>query len=119
MKEAEKEAKKNNIDKSNIKYFVIAPNYYAKIPKEKLKVKNNEYKMVRYKEIYNIFNNHQLEKDIYKDQKYLDEINSYYKDFKRALLAHSKDSNTTKSEAMERRFYSRLDQLDKEKEHSY
>ena len=119
MKEAEKEAKKNNIDKSNIKYFVIAPNYYTKIPKEKLKVKNNEYKMVRYKEIYNIFNNHQLEKDIYKDQKYLDEINSYYKDFKRALLAHSKDSNTTKSEAMERRFYSRLDQLDKEKEHSY
>ena len=109
---AEKEAEKNNIARESINYYVIAPDYYNKIPKEKMKVKNGEYKMVRYGEIYNIFKDYSLKQGSDMDDEYYDKIVLYYDDFKRALLAHAQKSDTTKQEAMERRFYARLDQLE-------
>ena len=113
---AEKEAAEKNIAKTNIKYFIIAPDYYNKIPKEKLKVENGEYKMIRYSVIYDIFNKgYSLKQGPDMDDEYYSKIVLYYEDFKRALLAHAQKSDMTKQEAMERRFYARLDQLDRKR----
>lgn len=112
--------------RKQVRLFLMAPNHYHQIPEDKLEIcgkdgKKYKYATVRYGEIYNVLNggrklcNFDIKKGIRGSTEYKEKIGLYYDDFKRAILFHSGEVNLENQDAMRRRFFNILDQLDKEK----
>ena len=96
--------------KKHTHYYIFAPNHNRLIITTDNQVCG--FKMIRYSELFTFFAkwvNQIIVTD--ENNNYSKKINLYFEDFVRAIKAHSKDSDSTYKDAMERLFYKRLIQL--------
>ncbi len=102
--EAEKASKEKN---KKTYFFIFAPNHNKQIPLIDNQV--DGFEMIRYSGLYKILSKYIGYMHIPEENdRYNAKINLYYADFVQALKAHSKNTDTTKQDAMERLFYKRL-----------
>lgn len=108
LKKYAEEAEKASSEQSKkVHYFIFAPNHNKQIPLENNQV--DGFEMVRYDKLYEILSKYIGQ--IYapeENEKFNEKLNLYFEDFLQALDIHSKSTDTTKQDAMERLFYKRL-----------